>query len=148
MRDLDPAARLKGSRFLGQELDSLRAEMRAADGADPVLAGIRWDVPSLIGFYSDGQPQAYAVGVGVGADRHSQYDLWRPNPVDDPDAFRGQSFLIVGAWDPSALLASAFDSVSSREVVYRENGRALTTWYVCVCRGFRGFGPVRPGAGH
>jgi hypothetical protein len=140
LRAIDPAARLKGARFLGTELDRLRAELGRADGSDPVLAGMRWDIPGLVGFYSAGRPHAYSVGLTVGADRHSQYDLWRPNPVDDPDAFRGRTFLIVAGWDAGPSLVPAFDDVSPPvEIVYRENGRALARWYVCVCRGFRGF---------
>jgi Dolichyl-phosphate-mannose-protein mannosyltransferase len=147
LRRFDPAARLKGYRYLGQELDALRAAAARADGADPVLAGLRWDLPGLLGFYTEGHPQAYSLGIVFG-DRHSQYDLWHPNPVDDAQAFRGRTFLVVGGVDASAALAPAFESVgAAQEVVYREHGRALAKWYVCVCRGFRGFDPARrPGA--
>jgi hypothetical protein len=151
LRRFDPAARMKGYRFLGRELDTIRRSVRQRDGNDPVLAGLRWDVPGLLGFYTDGHPQAYSFGLALG-DRHSQYDLWHPNPVDDAQAFRGRTFLVVSGGDIRVALTPTFESVEApHEVVYREHGRALAKWYVHVCRGFRGFDPARrPGteAGH
>ena len=151
-RKFDPTARIKGWRHLGTEMDAIRAEVRRSDGDDPVLAGLYWDVPGLLSIYSDGHPQAYTLGLPLGLDRHSQYDFWHPNPVADAQAFRGRTFLVVAPGDPRAALAPAFESVGvPQEVVYRENGRALAVWYVCVCRGYRGIDPGRrPGdaAGH
>jgi 4-amino-4-deoxy-L-arabinose transferase-like glycosyltransferase len=147
VRKLDPAARLKGYRHLGQELDAIRARLARLDGAVPLFAGLRWDMPGLLGFYTAGHPQAYSLGLVLG-DRHSQYDLWHPNPLDDAQAFRGRTFLVVGGGPPGHSLAPAFESVGApQEVVYRENGRTIARWYVTVCRGFRGFDPsAQPGA--
>jgi hypothetical protein len=151
-RKIDPAARLKGARYLAGELDALRAANRDALGREPVLAALRWDVPGLLGFYSEGQPQAYALGVVLGIDRHNQYDLWRPNPIDDAQEFRGRTFLIVTSVDARIGLASAFESIDPpTEVVYPENGRKVARWVVLIGRGFKGFDPARrPGieAGH
>jgi hypothetical protein len=151
-RKFDPTARLKGWRHLGAELDRIRAALRETGDEDPELAGLYWDVPGLLGVYSTGHPQAYTLGVPLGVDRHSQYDFWHPNPVADAQAFRGRTFLVVGPGDPSRALAPAFESVGApQEVVYRENGKALAVWYVCVCRGYRGIDPAGwPGgeAGH
>jgi hypothetical protein len=142
-RDYDPAARLKGSRYLAGELDKIRDTLKAQEGQDPVIAGLRWDQPGLIGFYCEGHPQVYTIGLLLRLDRHSQYDLWHPNPVDEAQAFLGRTFLIVGGGDPRGPLASSFESVDvPQEVVYRENGRALARWYVCVCHGFKGFDPA------
>ena len=147
-RMFDPAARLKGWRYLGGELDQVRAQVRETEGADPVLAGLRWDVPGLLSIYTDGHPQAYSLGLVLRYDRHSQYDLWHPNPADDAQAFRGRTFVVVAPGDPRAALAPAFESVGApQEVVYRENGRPLAIWYVCVCRGYRGIDPAARPAG-
>jgi hypothetical protein len=148
IRAFDPAARLKGWGHLGNQLDVLRGRIRAQDGTDPVLAGLRWDVPGLLSIYTEGHPQAYSLGLMLRYDRHSQYDLWHPNPVDDAQAFRGRTFLVVGPGDPSRALALAFESVGApQEVVYWENGRPHAIWYVCVCRGYRGIDPAQqPGA--
>jgi hypothetical protein len=152
LRSFDPAARLKGYRYLAGELDLIREQIRKADRNEAVLAGLRWDIPGLLGFYCDGHPQAYSFGLVLRLDRHSQYDLWHPNPVDDAQAFLGRTFIVVGGGDPRIALASAFTSISPpQEVVYREHGQPLARWFVCVCRGFKGFDPsLLPGteAGH
>ncbi len=152
MRLYDPAARLKGHRILAGELDKMRRELRDEDGQDPVLAGLRWDQPGLLGFYCEGHPQAYSFGLILHIDRHSQYDFWRPNPVDDAQAFLGRTFLVVGGGDPRIDFKDVFDSVTlDRDVVYREHGKAVARWVIFVCRGYKGFDPSRlPGneAGH
>jgi hypothetical protein len=153
IRKFDPAARMKGYRYLGRELDVIRGEVEridalraavvGAESSEPLFAGLRWDVPGLLGFYTDGRPQAWSFGLALG-DRHSQYDLWHPNPVDDAQAFRGRTFLVVSGGDVRAPLATAFESVDvPQEIIYREHGRALARWYVHVCRGFKGFDPAR-----
>ena len=101
MRLFDPAARLKGHHILAAELDTMRRELRDEEGQDPILAGLRWDQPGLLGFYCEGHPQAYSFGLILHIDRHSQYDFWRPNPVDDAQAFRGRTFLVVGGGYPA-----------------------------------------------
>jgi len=148
IRNLDPAARLKGSRFLGTELNAIRQEIHNRDGHDPVLVGFRWDQPGLLGFYTDGQPQAYTIGLFLGIDRHSQYEFWHPNPIEDAQAFKGRTFLIVGGGDPRSSIAHAFDSIDEPKILeYRENGRAVGWWVAYVCRGFKGFDPKHRSGG-
>jgi hypothetical protein len=149
VRQLDVAARLKGWKYLCEHLDRQRAELEA-NGESPLIAANRWDVPGTIGFYCTGHPQAYSFGLMM-KDRHSQYELWHPNPITDAQAFQGRTFLVVAAGYPAAELRPAFESVGPpQEVVYRENGLAVATWTVCVARGFKGFDPsARLGpAGH
>jgi len=152
IRAFDPAARLKGYRYLGSEIDRIRQAIREAGDGDPVLVGHRWDMPGLVGFYTEGHPQAYSIGLVLRLDRHSQYDLWRPNPTDDAQEFLGRTFVVVAGGNATAALTPAFVSVSApQEVVYREDGRAVAKWYLFICRGFKGFDPtLRPGneAGH
>jgi 4-amino-4-deoxy-L-arabinose transferase-like glycosyltransferase len=136
VRRFDPTCRLRGYRALGGEVDRVRAELRAA-GVDAVLAGASWSLPGELGFYCAGQPVAYSVGPPLG-DRRSQYDLWRPNPVNDPEAFRGRTFIVVGV--SGVVLREAFDQVEpSRVFTYREAGQPVAMWPITVCRGFRGF---------
>lgn len=139
IRPFDITARLKGWKYLSQELDRLRGEIRAREGKEAKLAGGRWDIPGILGVYSEGRPQAYSFGLAM-KDRHSQYDLWRPNPIDDAQEFLGKTFLVVAIGDPTPDLKSAFESLSpAQEVVYREDGLALARWYVVEARGFKGF---------
>ena len=107
----------------------------AAQGVEPVLAGCGWSLPGELGVYCAGHPQAYSVGPALG-DRHSQYDLW-PNPFDQPDAFRGRTFLIVGGITRD--VARAFERVEGTELFwYREGGQPVAMWPITVCRGLKG----------
>jgi 4-amino-4-deoxy-L-arabinose transferase-like glycosyltransferase len=139
LRRLDPTCRMRGWHTLGAHVDDVVAQLHA-EGIEPVLAGVSWSLPGEIGFYCAGHPLVYSVGPVVG-DRRSQYDLWRPNPLDDPDEFRGRTFVIVGG--ARETFAGAFDSVDeARVVTHCKHGQLVATWTVLVCRGFRGFGPV------
>jgi 4-amino-4-deoxy-L-arabinose transferase-like glycosyltransferase len=135
-RRLDPTCRLRGWRFLAAEVDRLREALRA-QGQEPILAGSSWTLPGELGFYCRGNPVVYSLGLAMG-DRHSQYDLWRPNPVWDGEQFRGRTFVFVGVVTP--LLQDAFDQIDTpRTVTYEEFGQPVSAWTVTVCRGFRGF---------
>jgi hypothetical protein len=143
LRRLDPTCRLRGWRFLAAEIDQVRAQLRA-EGIEPLLAGTGWMLPGELGFYCAGQPAAYSFGPALG-ERHSQYDLWRPNPVCDPACFAGRTFILVGEVSP--LVRAAFDRIEQpRVLTYRVRGQPVASWTVTVCRGFRGF--PRPADGN
>lgn len=137
LRRWDPTCRLRGWRTLAAEVDALRDELRY-QGIEPLLAGSNWSLPGLLGFYCSGKPQAYSFGLALG-DRHSQYDLWHPNPIADPEQFVGQTFIYVT--DHAPVPRAAFERTEPpREVVYRERGQPIARWVVTVCHGYRGFG--------
>jgi hypothetical protein len=139
MRRFDPTCRLRGWHYLGSELDRICAELRA-EGIEPVLAASSWTLPGEIGFYCDGHPQVYSLGLAVG-DRWSQYDLWRPNPLWEPKEYKGCTFLFVG--EPSASLANAFETLENPRVIeYQERGEPIARWTILVCRGYRGFSEI------
>jgi hypothetical protein len=136
LRKVDPTARLRGWRTLASAVDALRDELRGR-GIEPHIAGGSWIYPGELGFYCAGQPTVYNIGPALG-DRHSQYDLWRPNPVADPEHFRGRTFIIVGA--RAEMLAAAFERVEPvRTVVHEEQGHPINRWVVTVGYGYRGF---------
>lgn len=136
LRRFDPTCRLRGWRTLAAAVDRWREQLRA-EGDEPLLAGTGWAMPGEIGFYCAGQPTVYSVGPALG-DRHSQYDLWRPNPIDDAEAFQGRTFLVIGV--PAPGLGVAFDRVDPPCLVtHFEAGHPVAQWMVTVCRGFRGF---------
>jgi hypothetical protein len=135
-RRFDPTCRLRGWQTLGAEVDRLREHLRAR-AIDPLLAATSWTVPGELGFYCREHPQVYSFGLALG-DRHSQYDLWDPNPLTEPEHFRGRTFIVIG--DVSPLLRDAFDEIeTSHRVTHRESGQPVSQWTVTVCRGFRGF---------
>jgi len=141
LRRFDPTCRLRGWRVLANHIDDLRNQLRR-QGEEAVLAASGWNLPGEIGFYCSGQPQVYSLGLALG-DRHSQYDLWRPNPVQDPSAFVGRTFIFVG--DPHPMLLECFERVEApRVVTYTENNHPISEWQIMLCRGFHGFRSLPP----
>jgi hypothetical protein len=137
LRNFDPTCRLRGWRELGEAVDRVRQRVAAEEGTEPVLAGYRWDMPGELNFYCQGHPAVYSLGPALG-DRHSQYDLWH-NPIDDPAAFRGRTFIVVGVWGPPLLPAFAPGGVEEAGVVmHRAQGQPITWWPILVCRGYQG----------
>jgi hypothetical protein len=135
LRSIDPTCRLRGWRTLAAEVDALRAALRE-HGIEPVLVGDSWMIPGELGFYCNGHPQVYSLGLAVG-DRHSQYDLWHPNPLSDPQSFMGRTFIIVG-WSDG--LQPAFTYLDQpRRITHFENGQPVAEWQIRIGYGFRGF---------
>jgi 4-amino-4-deoxy-L-arabinose transferase-like glycosyltransferase len=143
VRQFDPTCRLRGWRTLAAEVDRLRQEL-SARGEEPVLAGNGWNVPGELGVYCAGHPPVYSIGLMQG-DRHSQYDFWT-NPIDQPEKFKGRTFLVVGGiLEPVRV---AFDNVEPAiRITHLTGGRPIAGWVVHVCRGFKGFAK-KPEANH
>lgn len=131
VRRLDPTCRLAGWRTLAEAVD----EARILAGDDAVIATMPWNEPGELAFYCSGHPTVYTFAPAVG-DRFSQYDLWRPNPVADAQAFRGKTFVYVGHRLPDGV----FERLELfRRVTHTEGGVPVAEWFVWVGRGFRGF---------
>ena len=144
LRRLDPTCRLRGWRTLAAAVDCLADDLRA-DGDEPVIAGSSWTLPGELSFYCRGHPTVYSLGLALG-DRHSQYDLWQPNPVADAPAFAGRTFIYVGEGSP--VLEAAFQKLEPPQtVVYKEAGQPLAQWKIRICRRFRGFSKPTPAPG-
>ncbi len=130
-RRIDPTCRLSGWRTLAEAVD----EARKAAGDEAVVATMAWNVPGELGFYCSGHPTVYTFAPAVG-DRFSQYDLWRPNPVADAQAFRGRTFVYVGDRLPDGV----FERLEFvRRVTHTGGGVPVASWQVWVGRGYRGF---------
>jgi hypothetical protein len=146
IRKLDPTCRLRGWYTLASELDRLRF-LETTDGQEPVIAGAGWSLPGELGFYCAGHPVVYSIGPAMG-DRQSQYDLWRPNPIADSNAFAGRTFLVVGLDDPSVLLP-AFERVEAPIwVTHYQSGQPVARWPIIVTHGFRGFPSCQKAGGY
>jgi len=131
VRRIDPTCRLAGWRTLAKVVDEVRTEA----GDDPIIATMAWTVPGELAFYCDRHPTVYTFAPAVG-DRFSQYDLWRPNPVADAQAFAGRTFVYVGTQLPDGV----FDRIEPvRQVTHTEGGVPVASWTVWLGRGYRGF---------
>jgi len=136
IRRVDPTARLRGWRYLAMEVDRFRGSL-GSRSIEPVLAAERWTHASELSFYCDGRPAWTCLALVLG-DRASQFDLWRPNPICEPSAYRGRTFLIVGL--DLKRLRSAFESMESpQSIEYREGDGLVASWEIAVGRGFRGW---------
>lgn len=137
MRRVDPTCRMRGWSELAKRVDQERAELRG-QGMEPIILGARWTDASELGFYCEGHPTVYCLGPAQ-RDRQSQYDLWRPNPLADPEQFKGRTFIVVGCMLPE-LAEKSFDRVERKaDYTHREYGQPLASWGIFICHGFRGF---------
>ncbi len=137
VRRFDPSVRLAGWQTLAKEVDRLRNQVGEETGDEPLVAGMSWTLPGELAFYCDGHPTVYCFSLAAG-ERHSQYDVWRPNPTADAQAFRGRAFIYVGELNPDIL--GAFDRVGPPvEVNASDGGIPVNRWVVRACFGFRGF---------
>ncbi|MBA4067702.1 MAG: hypothetical protein C0501_29155 [Isosphaera sp.] len=144
-RQYDLTARLVGWKELAAAVDEVRTRVRFETGEEPVIVGTHWTHPGVIAFYLSGRPQVYSVGTANVSDRYSQYDVWRPNPVADAQAFRGRAFVLVGDVGPDTV--AAFDRVDPPvRVVFPREGAPVAGWNIQVGHGFRGY--PRAGAGN
>lgn len=139
LRKWDPTCRLRGWQQLAADVQRTREQLRS-EGVQPVLVTTYWNLSGEVAFYLPDHPEVYCVGRAAGG-RWSQYDLWRPNPLADPEQFRGRTFILVGYLTPE--MQQAFDQVSERLVEHRVYGFLVASWPISVGRGFKGFGPLR-----
>jgi hypothetical protein len=137
LRRLDPTCRLRGWQALAAEVERIRAKLRE-QGEDVVIACDAWSVPGEIAFYLADHPPVYSLGLALG-DRHSQYDLWHPNPIDDTQAFAcDKTFIVIGS-TPLAL-HEGFGEVETAGVVQHvESGQTLAAWPITIGRRYHGF---------
>ena len=137
IRQFDPTCRLRGWQYLASQVDDLKEKLKREEGQTPEIAGLNWMMPGQLGFYCEGHPTVYSLGLAMG-DRHSQYDLWHPNPLEDAQVFAGKTFVFVGVGNPP--LDQAFEKVDPPQVVnYQEKGNPLNSWNLWVCRNYKGF---------
>ena len=146
LRRVDPTCRLRGWRYLGQEVDRLKHDCEA-HGEDPVVAGANWSLPGELGVYCEGHPQAYSLG-NLLQDRFSQYDFWT-NPGASPELFKNKTFIAVNVFEKDMVyLRTAFEQIDPpTKIEYVENGQTLSIWSVVICRGYKG-GKIQDIRGH
>ncbi|MGF1582509.1 MAG: glycosyltransferase family 39 protein [Gemmataceae bacterium] len=136
LRRVDPTCRLRGWQFLASEVDHEVRKLRK-QGIEPIVASGSWSVVAELSFYGQETKAIYYFGVPLGC-RHTQYDLWEPNPVKHPDMYRGRTVIFVGMI-PDKML-NAFDSIDNiRKMQHHVNGGLVAEWYISQCHGYQGF---------
>jgi 4-amino-4-deoxy-L-arabinose transferase-like glycosyltransferase len=135
VRKYDPTVRLYGWRTLAAEVDRVRDHVQRVEGRSPLVASSSWHACGGLGCYCEGHPEVYCFGRFLGQ-RHSQYDVWRPNPVADPDHFDGRTVVFVGSLTPEFV--ALFDRSSPPlHILHHEAGIPVGEWYVTVLHGYR-----------
>lgn len=136
-RKWDPTCRLRGWKWLAGEVQKYRQEIEQKEGKPAILATDRWNIAGQIGFYSPDKPHVLSVGRATG-DRYSQYDLWKPNPIDTAQDYLGKTFIMIG--EPKDEYPLAFEKLDPPiRLEYRENGELIAWWYISIGKGYQGF---------
>ncbi len=136
IRRLDPTCRMRGWHYLATQVDQIRVQM---NNEQPILAASRWTTASELAFYCDRHPMVYSLGSALW-DRQSQFDLWRPNPIRDREAFEGKTFIFVDVGILPNEIRDAFDQIEpTKRIWYSEDGIPVAFWDITICRGFHGF---------
>lgn len=139
----DPTSRLRGWSELGAAVGEV-LEAERAGGRDPFIATDDYQVASQIAFYCPGEPTTYCLQAALG-DRRSQYDIWRPNPLLDPQAFIGRACIYVGSRKPELFgeppyahvaLPGALEPV--RVVTAKMGGAPVQVWSIYVSVAYAG----------
>ena len=129
-----PAARL--ALLWRQRWTSVREQLRAEEGAEPVLAARAGRCPASWASTAPAirRPIRWAWRWATA----TASTICGRTRCDDAEAFRGRTFIVVGWVSEDAR--KAFDAVEEpRDVVYHEDGRPIASWTITVCRGYRGF---------
>jgi 4-amino-4-deoxy-L-arabinose transferase-like glycosyltransferase len=143
VRKWDASCRLKGWPTQAAAVQELSDQQ----GRPPLVLGSNWSLTGALAFHLPGQPTVYCLGPIAGS-RHSQYDLWRPNPLADPSSFAGRDAIIVGDLTPQVRAGfAAFEP--TRLVEAREGGLVVAQWPMTLAHGFKGAGfGAAPGTKH
>jgi 4-amino-4-deoxy-L-arabinose transferase-like glycosyltransferase len=137
-RRFDPTCRLQGWRELALHVHQWRQTLRQ-QGEEPIVVATWYGLAAELAFYLPDQPRVYCISLASEL-RFSQYDLWRPNPLADPERFAGKTFLCVGPLSQSAQ--SGFASVQSGPaVVIQRYGYTIAREWIFVGQQFHGFPP-------
>lgn len=142
---LDPTARLRGWSQLG---DAVGRQLDAAEqrGQTPFILTGNYQIASQVAFYTPTHPDVYCIQAALGF-RQSQYDLWHPNPLSDPNAFVGRPCLYVGSRDPALFDVDEDGHVAlpgaelAETVEHRVDGHALRIWPIWYCPSYAGLSP-------
>lgn len=140
-RTLDPTKRLRGWAEIGQQVSEIYQEMSRSRAT--FIFSDQYQIASEMMFYVPAHPKTYSIQLGR---RMNQFDVW------------GGTAEVLG-WDAIFVTGrtgdAPFEVLRSFEYVKREwqyhplkfdQSRALQSWSIFRCYGFRGFPPpLQPG---
>lgn len=136
---INPANRLKGWEDMGARMGQV-AQERFSDPSRVFFMSDVYDITASLAFYLPGQPQTYCLWWHDR--RMNQYDLWG----GPKDKLGGDAILVLkgdaGGMPP--VLADMFDNVSGPyRYVATYRGVPVRPFFYFVCKGYKGFWPMR-----
>lgn len=143
---LDPSARLRGWKELGQEVSSISEEM--AKQGNLALFSDSYQIASELAFYVHRHPPTFSINLGR---RMDQYDLW-PDINDWAARLRQQNsapringiFVKFGNEDMPPTVAEAFDHFEKKIFRVYEHGRILREYSIFICYNFKNLKIEKP----
>ncbi len=131
---MDPSARLRGWRELGEEISRRSGRMERPY----FIFSDKYQVTSELAFYVKGNPVTYCVNLGR---RMNQYDIW-PGFHD----LKGYDAIFVMLKDNPLpkVIRDAFEGCRKDLFSVREKEWVLRTYTIFECRGFKGMEQKAP----
>lgn len=138
---LDPTARLRGWKTLGEDVSSIYESIR--DKGHVFVFSDRYQVASELAFYVKGQPKTYCINLKR---RMNQYDLW-PDMNQDKDKYPQPAngiFVRIGDSKLPSEVSEAFDTCEKRLLQVYEGKRLLREYSIFICYNFKGLKMQKP----
>ncbi len=143
---LDPSARLRGWKALGNEV-SVLSEQLSKQG-NLVLFSDSYQIASELAFYVKGHPETFSINLGR---RMDQYDLWPDinsralelRQKKSPAAING-IFVKSGQADMPPAVAQAFDHFDKKIFSVYEHGSILREYSIFICYNFTNLKNEKP----
>ena len=150
---LDPSARLRGWKALGEEVGRIYESMpgTATGKGDVLIFSDSYQVASELAFYVKGHPKTYAINLGR---RMNQYDLWPDINSGAREMKQGQGklrtdtidgiFVKIGEADIPPEVARSFGKFDRETFKAYEKGRVVREYSIFSLYGFKGMVMERP----
>lgn len=143
---LDPSARLRGWKELGQEVSSISEEMPKQSNL--ALFSDSYQIASELAFYVHGHPATFSINLGR---RMDQYDLW-PDINDWAESLRRQNadasidgiFVKYGNEELPSVVAQAFGHYEKKIFRVYEHDHILREYSIFICYNFRNLKIEKP----
>lgn len=138
---IDPSARLKGWKELGEKVSEIKKEFEKKGKV--VIFSDRYQIASELAFYTKGKPIVYCINL---VRRMNQYDLWQSinNELYDLSVVHGIYVVYGTKNEPEPEVSSAFDRCSSENFTVFKKGVKIRDYTIFKCYIFKGMKLRKP----
>ncbi len=137
---IDPSARLKGWKELGEKVSEIKKELEKSGKV--VIFSDRYQISSELAFYTKEKPTVYCINLGR---RMNQYDLWQSiNSELNGKTVHG-IYVVYGIKnEPELDVSSAFDRCTSENFTAFKKGVKIRDYTIFKCYNFKGMNLRKP----